>query len=178
MSDPFSDTLGAEEAAVGPFRTNEPTRDRRLERAREESLARVARATLRELEAERRRARAGDRIWGALLGASALVLAAVVALAARGGSGWLPLLCPAASLAVSLAIVVWRRERGVRGGSARSALGGGALAASAREGREEAADPDHEDDHADERGERPEAHAPEPDLAQGREASLVVADEL
>ena len=45
MTDPFRDALNASEAERGPFRTGEPTPERRLERAREESFARVQELT-------------------------------------------------------------------------------------------------------------------------------------
>lgn len=109
MSDPFLDELDSAQAA-GPFRTNEPTMDVRLAKARAASLERVARGTREQFDAEQHRERWIDRVLWWLLALSAVALAVVLVLALVGDNSWLALLCPAVSIVVSFAIAVFRRR--------------------------------------------------------------------
>ena len=110
MSDPFLESLAAPEPERGPFRTSEPTSDKRLSRAREESFDRVAQKTAVAIRSERTRERWVHRVLVALLGTSCVALGAVVVLGALGESTWLAWLCPALAAVISFAIATWKNR--------------------------------------------------------------------
>lgn len=108
MKDPFQDALDAAEDRRGPFRTGEPTRERRLERAREESFARVRERTEEAIRIERARARRAQRALGVLFALSVLALGGVLAMGALGVRGAAAWFCPALALVISVGLVAWK----------------------------------------------------------------------
>lgn len=110
MSDPFQDSVDAEEAPAGPFRTAEPTGERRLERAREESLARVAKATAAAVEAERLAVARRQRWAVVALAASAVVTVAVIVGSALGDAQLQAFICPAIAALLSTALFTWKHR--------------------------------------------------------------------
>jgi len=110
VSDPFRASVDAEEAPAGPFRTGEPSLERRLERAREESFERVARVTAAAIEAERRGVARRQRWAVVALAASALATAAVLAGAAFGDAQWQAFVCPAIAALLSTALFTWKHR--------------------------------------------------------------------
>lgn len=108
MSDPFQEALDAEETTAGPFRTAEPTRDKRLERARDASFQRVRQTTALAMQEERRRERRMQRGFVLGLVMSLLASGAAVGLAALGHEAFLAWTCPAFAATISFALLAWK----------------------------------------------------------------------
>lgn len=108
MSDPFREALEATEEPRGPFRTGEPTHERRLEKARAASFDRVQRETSRaivEQRAKNRRAWRGIAAVTALSVAGLLAVSVLMILGVRGAGAWF---CPALAATLSLGLVTWK----------------------------------------------------------------------
>ena len=110
MSDPFLESVNSPPTKDGPFRTPEPTPERRLERARGESFERVERATRRAMIAEGERERRAQRLLYGLLGLSCAALVGVFVMGALGSRGWFAWLCPAIAALISVAFVTWKNR--------------------------------------------------------------------
>jgi len=110
VSDPFQESVDAGEAPAGPFRTGEPTVERRLERARQESFARVAKATAAAVEAERLAVARRQRWAVVALIASGLIAAAVITASALGDTQWQAFICPAIAALLSVALFTWKHR--------------------------------------------------------------------
>ena len=108
MSDPFREALEATEDPRGPFRTGEPSRERRLEQAREASFERVQRETERAIREQRAR---NQRAWRGIAAITGLSVAGLVGVAVltmlgvRGAGAWV---CPALAVTISLGLVTWK----------------------------------------------------------------------
>jgi hypothetical protein len=111
MRDRFEETLSVQETPDGPFRTGEPTREARLRRAREESWARVARATAEAVEASRRRDAWWDGACRAVLGVAICAFVGVLALWSKGHREMGAFACPATAFVVASALAVMYRAR-------------------------------------------------------------------
>ncbi|MCA9608365.1 MAG: hypothetical protein KC619_22305 [Myxococcales bacterium] len=108
MSDPFREALEADEAPHGPFRTGEPTAERRLERARAASFDRVQRETEHAIRAQRaksQRAYRGILVVTVLSVAVLLAVAVLTVVGVRGAAAWF---CPALAVAISFGVVAWK----------------------------------------------------------------------
>ena len=108
MNDPFLDSLETSDAKRGPFRTAEPTDEKRFERAREQSFERVRQATAEEIRSERNRAHRVRYVLVAFLALSCSALAGVGVMAALGESSWIAWVCPALAAVISFGFAVWR----------------------------------------------------------------------
>ncbi|MCB9595448.1 MAG: hypothetical protein H6719_22195 [Sandaracinaceae bacterium] len=108
MTDPFRDALNASEAERGPFRTGEPTPERRLERAREESFARVQELTAEAVRLDRARERRTSRVLLSLLALSVVALLTVFVMAGLGVHTAAAWFCPALAAVVSFGLLSWK----------------------------------------------------------------------
>ena len=111
MKDPFETSLDEPEVPDGPFRTAAPTSDKRLERAREASWARVESATREAMAHEARTARRWNRVAWGLLGVSITTLAALIAAMLLTTAQLGALICPAVSFVIMSALGVVYRVR-------------------------------------------------------------------